>query len=55
VSSKQGQGKNKQMFVVNNVLFLSARQFQTESSVVRGNTLHHIGGHSPRGVQGEIA
>ena len=30
-------------------------QFQTENSVVRGNTLHHTDGHEPRGIQGEIA
>ena len=37
------------------VRLLSEREFQTESSVVSGNTLHHTYGHGPRGVQGEIA
>ena len=34
---------------------LSECQFQTENSVVRGNTLHHTEGHGPRGIQGDIA
>ena len=37
------------------VRLLSECRFQTENSVVRGNTLHHTDGHGPRGIQGEIA
>ena len=37
------------------VRLLSEFQFQTENSVVRGNTLHHTDGHGPRGIQGEIS
>ena len=37
------------------VRLLSECRFQTENSVVRGNTLHHTHGHGPRGIQGEIA
>ena len=37
------------------VHLLSERQFQTESSVVCGNTLHHTDCHRPWGIQGEIA
>jgi hypothetical protein len=37
------------------VRLISECQYQTENSVVRGNTLHHTDGHGPRGIQGEIA
>ena len=37
------------------VRLFSECQFQTESSVVRGNTLHRTDGHGPGSVQGEIA
>ena len=37
------------------VRLLSECCFQTENSVVRGNTLHHTDGHGPWGIQGEIA
>ena len=37
------------------VRLFSECQFQTESSMVRGNTIHHTDIHGPRGVQGEIA
>ena len=34
---------------------VEVRRFQSENSVVRGNTLHHTDGPGPRGIQGEIA
>ena len=37
------------------VRLLSKCWFQTENSVVRGNTLHQTDGHGPRGMHGEIA
>jgi hypothetical protein len=37
------------------VRLLSEYQFQTENSVVRGNTLNHTDGYGPWGIQEEIA
>ena len=37
------------------VRLLSECRFQTENSVVRGNTLHHTDGHGPRDIQRKIA
>ena len=37
------------------IRLLSECQFQTENSVVRGNTLHHTDGQGPWDIQGKIA
>ena len=56
---RDGGGMAKKMGPVSerkaHILLLSECQFQAESSVIRGNTLHYTDGHGPRGIQGEIA
>ena len=59
VQRRDGGGLAKKMGPVPerkaHVRLLSECRFQTENSVVRGNTLHHTDGHGPRGIQGVIA
>ena len=54
-NDNHGQESQQRLDHKSHKRLLSERQFQTESSVVRGNTLHHTDGHGSRGVQGEIA